>query len=157
MWTCILIMQNLLPHQLGHRLPVPEAAIWHDPWPLLSPREALQRLGPPQAKRLHGGPSNSSYKEGTPHSQHAANNLTVGCVHASKWHNYDDRNMTLNEISPILRGEKKCEFLICFPLKPLIRLKHTAEVRLHGSYYVTDCHTDSHMTLLMFLSFDSHS
>lgn len=48
-------------------------------------------------------------------------------------------------------------FLFFSPLKPLIRLKHTAEVRLHVSYYVTDCHTDSHMTLLMFLSSDSHS
>lgn len=43
--------------------------------------------------------------------------------------------------------------LLFFNLKSLIRLKHAAEVWLHPSYYVTECHTDNHVTLLMFFSF----
>lgn len=52
------ILQNLLLHQLRHRLLVPAGGSWHDPWPLMNPWKTPQGLGPPQAKSLHS--SNSS-------------------------------------------------------------------------------------------------
>ena len=57
------IVRHLLLHQLRDRLPVPAGESWHDPWPLLNPREALQGLGPPQAKSRHSNPSYSSYNK----------------------------------------------------------------------------------------------